>query len=218
MGPTAVPRPEKAGQAALLPGFAPAGTFETRDGRYLQIAAGGDNVWQRLAHVIGGEALLQDERYRVSRDRINAADELESLVADWVAQRDYDEAEGALIAAGVPAGGIFRAEDIAVDEHFLARESLIEVEDPRQGEIGMPGVIPKLSDTPGAVRWTGPQLGAHNREIYSDLLGLSAEDLRAMADQGIIQGSIVDADDGCLRGHRRPFENRHLPPRQLGVC
>lgn len=168
------------------PGFAPAGTFESSDGRYLQIAAGGDNVWQRLAAVIGGDALKEDERYLYSRDRISAADELEAMLAEWVGARTYQEAEQALIDAGVPAGGIYRAEDIAQDEHYRARDSLIGVEDPDQGSIAMPGVIPKLSQTPGAVNWTGPHLGAHNEEIYGGILDLSSADIESLREKGVI--------------------------------
>lgn len=168
------------------PGFAPAGTFATSDGRYLQIAAGGDGVWQRLARVVGGLALAEDERYLSSRDRIEAADELEALIAQWVGARTFADAEAALIDAGVPAGGILRAQDIATDKHFLERESLIHVEDPVHGEIGMPGVIPKLSATPGSVKWTGPQLGAHNQEIYAGLLGLSHERVAKLTEEGVI--------------------------------
>ena len=168
------------------PGFAPAGTFESKDGRYLQIAAGGDNVWLRLAKVIGGDALAADERYLKSRDRIKAADELEAMLADWVGARSYLEAESALVEAGVPVGGIFRAEDILEDPHYQARDSYIEVEDPEQGSLAMPGVIPKLSETPGEVKWTGPNLGAHNQEIYGGLLGMGIEELSALENEGII--------------------------------
>ncbi len=168
------------------PGFAPAGTFETSDGRYVQIAAGGDNVWQRLAKIMGGVELAEDERFLKSRDRIKCADELETLVADWIKSHTFDEVENELVEAGVPVGGIYRAEDIVEDPHYRARESLIAVEDEDQGAITMPGVIPKLSATPGGVEWTGPKLGAHNAEIYSSLLGKNADDLSDLASRGII--------------------------------
>lgn len=168
------------------PGFAPAGTFESKDGRYLQIAAGGDNVWQRLARAIGGEALAEDPRYLRSRDRIKAADELEALLADWVSQHTYADAEAVLVDAGVPVGGIYRAEDILKDPHYQARDSYIEVQDPVQGDLAMPGVIPKLSETPGEVKWTGPQLGAHNEEIYGNVLGLNSVELEQLSNDGVI--------------------------------
>ena len=168
------------------PGFAPAGTFETNDGRYVQIAAGGDNVWQRLATIMGGIALAEDKRFLKSRDRIKRADELERLLGDWIRSRSFEDIERQLVAAGVPVGGIYRAEDIAQDPHYRARDSLIEVEDAEQGSITMPGVVPKLSETPGSVEWTGPKLGAHNEEIYGDLLGKGIDDLADLASRGII--------------------------------
>ena len=168
------------------PGFSPAGTFETRDGRFVQIAAGGDNVWQRLAAAMGRAELAADPRYATSRERIARADELEALLAEWIASRDFAEVESKLVAAQVPVGGIYRASDILEDPHFAARQSVIEVEDPQQGAIPMPGIIPKLSDTPGRVDSTGPKIGAHNQEIYSGLLGRSEAELKMLCDQGII--------------------------------
>lgn len=144
------------------PGFSPAGTFITADDRYIQIAAGGDNVWRRLTRVMGQEELASDPRFATSRDRIQHAEVLEQLLAEWLATQDYADVEKALIAANVPAGGIYRAEDIANDPHFRERESLIEVEDPNYGPVPMPGIVPRLSHTPGHVRHTGPGLGANN--------------------------------------------------------
>ena len=168
------------------PGFSPAGTFETRDGRYLQIAAGGDNVWRRLTEAMGQPELADDARYATSRDRIEHADELEALLTSWISERDFDEVEALLVEGNVPAGGIYRAQDIAADPHYRARESLIEVDDPQHGPVPMPGVIPKMLGSPGAVRSTGPRLGEHNEEVYGGLLGLSADDLDEMREAGTI--------------------------------
>ncbi len=168
------------------PGFSPAGTFETSDKRYIQIAAGGDNVWRRLAKIIGGDALAEDNRYKTSRDRINRSDELEQLIETWIAQREFSEVENTLVEAGVPAGGILRASDIAEDPHYRERNSLIEFEDPVNGKIAMPGVIPKLSETPGEVKWTGPALGHHNQEIYKGLLDKTKTELLDLQNEGII--------------------------------
>lgn len=168
------------------PGFSPAGTFQTKDGRFVQIAAGGDKVWQRLASAMDRPELADDPRYATSRERIQRADELEALLAEWVESREFADVEATLVAAQVPVGGINRAGDIISDPHFVARQSFISVEDPQQGAIPMPGVIPKLSGTPGKVRSTGPALGQHNEEIYCGLLGRSAAELKTLEDQGII--------------------------------
>ena len=150
------------------------------------MAAGGDNVWQRLAKIIGGETLAEDIRYKTSRDRIKRSDELEQLIGNWIAERNFEEVEQTLIEAGVPAGGILRASDIAEDPHYRERASLIEFEDPVNGKIAMPGIIPKLSQTPGEVKWMGPTLGAHNEEIYEDLLNKTKKELEALQKEGII--------------------------------
>ncbi|MDP6831412.1 MAG: CoA transferase [Alphaproteobacteria bacterium] len=167
-------------------GFSPAGTFETKDGRYVQIAAGGDKVFQRLANAMEMPELASDPRYSVSRERIGRADELEQLLADWIGARDFAEIEERLVAGNVPFGGIYTPADIAVDPHYQARDSFIMADDPEDGPMAMPGVIPKLMDTPGRVAWTGPRLGQHNDEIYKDLLGKSDEELTRLAEDGII--------------------------------
>lgn len=168
------------------PTFAPAGTFETKDGRYIQIAAGGDNVFRRLATAIGRSEWITDERFATSGARIKRAEELEALLADWIRQHDFTEVEACLIGAKVPAGGIYTAEDIPTDPQYLARDSYIRIQDETAGEVAMPGVIPKLTGTPGQVKWAGPDLGAHNAEIYRELLGKTDAELEKLRADGVI--------------------------------
>ena len=168
------------------PGFSPAGTFETKDGHYVQVAAGGDNVWVRLAHAMERPELATDGRYAKSRDRGEHADELDALLAEWISAREFAEVERCLVEANVPVGGIYTAEDIARDAHFAARESAITLDDGDGVPLPMPGVIPKLSDTPGAVTSRGPELGQHNDEIYRVLLGKSETELSALYADGVI--------------------------------
>ena len=168
------------------PTFSPAGTFETKDGKYVQIAAGGDNVFQRLTEAMGMPELAEDERYAVSRERIARADELEALLADWVGKHDFAEIDKRFADANVPFGGIFTAEDISEDPHYAARENLATVADDDKGDIVMPAVIPKLSDTPGRIAHAGPEIGSFNEEIYGGLLGKSAEELAALKEEGVI--------------------------------
>ncbi|MGK0169452.1 MAG: crotonobetainyl-CoA:carnitine CoA-transferase CaiB-like acyl-CoA transferase [Gammaproteobacteria bacterium] len=168
------------------PTFSPAGTFETRDGIYVQIAAGGDNVWARLAKAIDRPELVSDERYATSGARIERADELEALLSEWISQHDFAEVESRLVEANVPAGGIYTAREIVNDPHYLARDSYVRVADDTEGEVAMPGVVPKLMGTPGKITSTGPELGAHNAEIYEQLLGKSAEELATLREGGVI--------------------------------
>jgi crotonobetainyl-CoA:carnitine CoA-transferase CaiB-like acyl-CoA transferase len=168
------------------PTFAPAGTFETRDGRFVQIAAGGDKVWQRLAEAMDVPGLATDARYAKSRDRIARADELEQLLADWIAQHDFADIDARFGAANVPFGGIFTAADIAADPHYKARGNVVTVPDEEEGTVTMPGVVPKLAATPGRIAFAGPPIGQHNAEIYGGLLGKSDAELAALKADGVI--------------------------------
>ncbi len=88
--------------------------------------------------------------------------------------------------AGVPAGKVYTAEDMMSDPHYAARENIVRVEDPEIGEIPMQNVVPKLTVTPGEVRWTGPTLGQHNEEVYGSLLGLDEDAMAALRERGTI--------------------------------
>ena len=168
------------------PTFSPAGTFETKDGKLVQIAAGGDNVFQRLAGAMGMPELAEDERYSVSRERIARAEELEALLADWVKKHDFAEIDRRFAERNVPFGGIYTAADISEDPHYAARDNLETVQDEEEGKIVMPAVVPKLKGTPGRIAHAGPAIGAHNAEIYGELLGKSADELTKMKDDGVI--------------------------------
>ncbi|MDH3679634.1 MAG: CoA transferase [Acidimicrobiia bacterium] len=166
--------------------FTPAGTFSTKDDRFVQIAAGGDNVWPRLARAMGREDLATDERYARGRDRNDRADELEGLVAEWVGRHDYAEVEAILVEADVPVGGIYTPDQIVDDPHYAARDNIVTVDDEALGPFPMPNVIPKLSATPGRVAFAGVELGHHNDEILGGLLGRTSEELAALRADGVI--------------------------------
>ena len=168
------------------PTFSPAGTFETKDGRYVQIAAGGDNVFYRLAEAIGMPELIADPRTAKSRARIERADELEALLADWIAQHDFADIEARLVKANVPFGGIYTAADIAEDPHFAARGNIVTVEDAMEGTVTMPGVVPKLMGTPGRITHAGPPIGAHNAEILGGVLGKTGAEIAELVAAGVV--------------------------------
>ncbi|MCG8548122.1 MAG: CoA transferase, partial [Alphaproteobacteria bacterium] len=146
------------------PTFSPAGTFTTKDGRLVQIAAGGDRVWRRLAEAMDMAELGTDPRYAKSRDRIERTEELEQLLADWVGKHDFADIEKRFVEANVPFGGIDTAADIAEDPHYEARENLATVPDEQEGDVVMPGVVPTLRRTPGRITHAGPPIGHHNDE------------------------------------------------------
>lgn len=168
------------------PTFTPAGTFQTKDGRFVQIAAGGDGVWPRLAQAMGQPELAEDPRYKTIAERMTRADELEGMVADWVATLDFNEIEPLLVDLNVPFGGIYTAADIASDPHYAARNNIAHVPDEELGEVTMPNVVPRLEGTPGRIAFAGEAIGAHNAEIYGSLLGKSEAELAALAEAGVI--------------------------------
>ena len=166
------------------PTFAPAGTFETQDGRYVQIAAGGDKVFERLAMAMGMPELATDPRYAKSAARIERADELEALLADWIKQHAFVDVEERMVAANVPFGGIFTVADIAEDPHYAARENIATIKDEALGDVAMPAVTPKLMATPGRIAHAGPPLNAHGAEVLKGLLGKSDDELAALKADG----------------------------------
>ena len=143
-------------------------------------------MFARLAEAMGHPEWTTDERYATSAARNERADEMEQLVADWVAAHDFAEVEATLVERNVPAGGIYTARDIVADPHFMARDSFIRVPDDTAGTVAMPGVIPKLMGTPGEVRSAGPELGSHNNEIYGGLLGRSEQEIEQLESNGVI--------------------------------
>jgi formyl-CoA transferase len=112
--------------------------------------------------------------------------ELDDAISAWTARYDADGLLELLHAAGVPAGRTYRAQDMLRDPHFAARSSIIRVPDRHFGELAMQNVFPRLSATPGSVRWTGPDLGEHNAEVYGGLLGLAPADIDALRTAGVI--------------------------------
>jgi crotonobetainyl-CoA:carnitine CoA-transferase CaiB-like acyl-CoA transferase len=168
------------------PGFTPGENFLTADGTWIMIAAGGDNVFARLAKVMGREDLLADERFGTARGRNLNPNLVCEEVQAWVSRHTYDEVERLLEAADVPAGGVYSVREIMTDPHYAAREEIAEVEHPVAGPVKMPAVLPKLGTTPGAIRWPGPDLGAHNEEIYRGLLMLTDAELAELRAKGVI--------------------------------
>ncbi|GIH27814.1 succinyl-CoA--D-citramalate CoA-transferase [Acrocarpospora phusangensis] len=170
----------------VLPNVAPSNVYPTRDGEDVLIAANQDTVFGRLAAVMDRPDLVTDERYATHSARGEYMAELDAVIADWTRGYDAEELLAALHRAGVPAGRIYRAKDMFGDPHFAAREAIVRLADPLLGDIAMQNVFPKLSESPGAVRSTGPALGTSNDDIYRGLLGLRDEELERLAAAGVI--------------------------------
>jgi formyl-CoA transferase len=170
-----------------LSGIAPSNLFRSRDGKWVVIAANRDPVFRRLCDAIGRPELADDPRYATHTARGQNEDELDALIGEWAAQRDAADLDELLNAAGVICGPVYSIEDIFEDEHFRARDMLLEHDDPELGPVVGPGVVPKLSRTPGSVRWTGPwEMGKHNREVFGGLGGLGDDELRDLEAGGVV--------------------------------
>jgi formyl-CoA transferase len=170
----------------VLPNVAPSNVYPTADGDLILIAANQDSVFRRLAGVMEKPELADDERYATHGARGANMAGLDDLIAAWTATHEADDLLGRLHDGGVPAGRIFRAQDMFDDPHFAARESIVRIAHPAFGELPMPNVFPRLSATPGRVRHAGPELGEHNDEIYRGLLGLDDGQLADFAANGVI--------------------------------
>ena len=136
---------------------------------------------------MGVPELADDDRFATHVARGDNQDEIEGIVADWASQRTAKEIDEVLNAAGVICGPIYTIADIFEDPQFQARDMLLRHEDPEFGEYIGPGIVPKLSRTPGAVRWSATwEEGSHNREVYGELLGLSDGELAALKEEGVL--------------------------------
>jgi succinyl-CoA--D-citramalate CoA-transferase len=171
---------------AILPFVAPSNTYPTSDGDYIVIGANADTVFRRLAKALGHPEWAQDERYATHHARGEYQEELDVMISDWTKKHTADETLAVMNEAGVPAGKLFTAKDMVEDPHYAARENVVTVEDPEIGPFPMQNVVPRLSETPGEVRWTGPTLGQHNDEVYGEVLGLSEKEREALRERGVI--------------------------------
>jgi len=174
-------------QGTNLKGIAPSNIFRSSDDKWIVIAANADNVFRRLCEAMGRPELAEDPRYATHVARGDNQDELEGIVADWARLHTAKQVDEILNAAGVICGPIYTIADIFEDPQFQARDMLLRHEDPEFGEYIGPGIVPKLSRTPGSVRWSATwEEGSHNYEIYGGLLGLSDDDISALQEEGVL--------------------------------
>jgi formyl-CoA transferase len=170
-----------------LKGIAPSNLYRSRDGKWMVIAANRDNLFRRLCDVMGRPGMADDERYATHTARGERQEELDALIAAWAAEHDAAELDAKLNEAGVVAGPVYSIADIFSDPHFREREMLVEHSDQELGPVVGPGVVPKLSRTPGSVRWSGPwEMGCDNADVLGELAGVQREELAALEENGII--------------------------------
>lgn len=170
---------------SAMPGIAPTNAYRCADGGYALIAGNGDSIFRRLMDCIGREDLGRDPGLADNAGRVARVGELDAAIGGWAAGKTVDEVLAALDAASVPAGRIYTVADIAADPHYRAREMIAEVAMDDGSRLQVPGIVPKLSRTPGGHRRNAPELGQDTDEVLREI-GLSAEQIAALRAKGIV--------------------------------
>jgi len=150
-----------------LTGIVPSNTYLTRDGQHIVVGANADSIFKRLMHMIGRADLAEDPSLADNAGRARRADELDGAIGAWTGTLDAAAALSALAAAQVPSGKIYSMADIAADAQYLARDMIRELRLGDGTPLKVPGVVPKLSGTPGDIDWVGPGLGEHTEAVLA---------------------------------------------------
>jgi formyl-CoA transferase len=170
---------------SALPGIAPSNAYVCKDGGYALVAGNGDSIFKRLMSTIGRDDLGQDPALADNTGRVARVDEIDAAIGYWTATRTVDEVLQALDAAKVPAGRIYTVADIAADPHYKARDMLVDITLADQSTLTIPGIVPKLSRTPGSHRRNAPALGQDTDQVLTGM-GLTTEQIAQLRQQGIV--------------------------------
>lgn len=160
--------------------------YPTRDGRWIAIACTSDKIFVRLAELMGCPELAGKGRYGTFARREAEREAVDRMVADWTSRHDRDELMRLCEQGQVPCGPLYAIDEIFDDPQYAARENILRIKDERIGDLAVPNVVPRLTATPGEVKWLGRGLGEHNKEIYGGLLGLSDAQMQELAKKGVI--------------------------------
>ncbi|AHZ69447.1 L-carnitine dehydratase/bile acid-inducible protein F [Pseudomonas mandelii JR-1] len=169
----------------IMPGITPSSIHTSADGKHVQIGANGDAIFKRFMLVIGREDLANDPVLASNDGRDSRRDEIYGVIDRWVNSQPLDTVLTQLNQADVPVSRIFSAEDMFSDPQYLAREMFMQAKLPDGKDFKMPGIVPKLSETPGDCAWVGPQLGEHNAQVLNDL-GYDPQQIAKLREDGAI--------------------------------
>ncbi|MDX2348830.1 MAG: CaiB/BaiF CoA-transferase family protein [Porticoccus sp.] len=166
-------------------GIVPTNTYRCADDKYVVIGGNGDSIFKRLMEAAGRSDMANDSRLSDNAGRVQHEQEIDAALSAWCGSLSSIDILQSLDQSRVPAGPIYNAEDMLADPHFNERGLFEQVE--INGEpLKIPGMIPKLSDTPGETHWPGPEVGSHNAEVLGDLLGLDQAAQQQLRDDGVI--------------------------------
>jgi succinyl-CoA--D-citramalate CoA-transferase len=164
----------------------PRNIYATRDGGHIAVSCGSQRIFENLMDAIARPDLKCDSRFTTMAARVEHRDAIDAIVAAWMKTQDTQAALTTLDQHSVVAGRINEMADVLEDPHIRAREAIATLFDDQLGPMRMPAPVPRLSETPGAIRWTGAAPGAHNDAVFRDLLGLDPDALGRLAGAGII--------------------------------
>ncbi len=164
----------------------PRGTYKTREGKWVALSASTPASADAMFKALGIGHLLADPRFATNDARIANGEAVDQAIALAISKRSREEIVRLFETEGLTAAPVYDIADIMEDPHFKARRTFVELPDPQLGTVTMSAPTPRLSDTPGVIRWAGPALGAHNREVYASEMGLSDTELDRLKADGII--------------------------------
>jgi formyl-CoA transferase len=168
------------------PFTAPRNAYKAKDGRWLGLSASAHSVAERVMRIVGREDLIGEPWFKDHTGRIEHQDELDSVIQSWIGERTTDEVLEIFAQQEAAIAPIYSIEDIMKDVQYAARESIATVDHPVLGPIRMQNMIAKFSETPGKVRFPGPELATHNQEVFCGELGLTQDELDQLKIDGVV--------------------------------
>lgn len=169
-----------------LQGIVPSSTYRCADGKYIIIGANGDSIFKRLMHAIGRVDLASDPGLEQNPGRVAREAEINEAIEAFTLQHAYEKVVALLAEYNVPAGPIYSIADIVKDPQYLSRQMFESMSLPDGKAFKLPRIVPRLSETDSATHWIGPKLGEHNKEVFAGLLGLSADEIAAYSESGVM--------------------------------
>ena len=169
-----------------LPGITPSNAYRCACGQAVLVAGNGDSIFKRLMRLIDRIDLADDLELAGNDGRSRRAAELDAAIAAWTGSRTLEDVLALMREANVPASRVYTIAEIAVDEHYASRGNIERIPAMRGGTIAAPGIVPKLSDTPGRVRHAAPTLGQHTEDVLAQA-GIAPERIAALKKNGVIE-------------------------------
>ena len=165
---------------------APRNTYCTADGRWVAVSTSAQTIAERVMRLVGHPEVIDEDWFASGADRAKHADLLDRYVGGWIAEHDLDEVIKRFEEAEAAVAPVYDISQIMDDPQFQALESIVSVDDPDLGSVKMQNVMFRMSETPGRVRWAGRGIGEDNQTVYGDELGLSAEELESLSEDGVL--------------------------------